>query len=286
MTQVGRVAEICRYPVKSMGGESLRECEIGAGGLLGDRTWAVRDEGRGAIEGARTIPGLLDCNARYLEGASLGDAPVPQLTLPDGATLRADEPDAAKRLSEALGLDVTLWPRLPASDLDHYRRAPLDPSRAREQIREMFAREPDEPMPDLSQFPPELMQFATMPGTYFDAYPMLVLTDRSLSTLAKASPDSKMDARRFRPNLLIESSEDAPYPEFEWTGRRVRVGGAVIRIESPAPRCRIPTLGFADLPKDPLIMRALVRETQGNLGSYASVEEAGMVRTGDPVELL
>jgi hypothetical protein len=40
MTEVGRVLEIWRYPVKSMAGESLLAVEVGWHGLAGDRRWA------------------------------------------------------------------------------------------------------------------------------------------------------------------------------------------------------------------------------------------------------
>jgi len=46
------------------------------------------------------------------------------------------------------------------------------------------------------------------------------------------------------------------------------------------------THGFDDLKKDSGIMRSLVRESGGNLGVYATVERAGRVKVGDPIELL
>jgi hypothetical protein len=46
------------------------------------------------------------------------------------------------------------------------------------------------------------------------------------------------------------------------------------------------THGFADLPRDPGLMRSVVRHANQNLGVYASVAEAGAVRVGDAIELL
>ena len=43
MSVIGTVAEIWRYPVKSMGGERVPESLIAARGLHADRMWAVRD---------------------------------------------------------------------------------------------------------------------------------------------------------------------------------------------------------------------------------------------------
>jgi len=46
------------------------------------------------------------------------------------------------------------------------------------------------------------------------------------------------------------------------------------------------THGFADLPEDPRVMRTLVKEADGNLGVYATVDEPGEIRQGDSVIIL
>src|SRR5579875_3151757 len=64
------VAEIWRYPVKSLGGESVPASLADEGGLLGDRVWAVLDgdgklgSGKNSLR-FRRVPGLLDLAARY-----------------------------------------------------------------------------------------------------------------------------------------------------------------------------------------------------------------------------
>jgi uncharacterized protein len=52
------VAEIWRYPVKSMAGEALREADVGSSGIAGDRVVQVFDR-QGRVVTARTHPALL-----------------------------------------------------------------------------------------------------------------------------------------------------------------------------------------------------------------------------------
>ena len=56
------VAEIWRYPVKSMAGERLERVDAGPAGLQGDRVVQVYD-GRGRLVTARTYPRLLGLHA-------------------------------------------------------------------------------------------------------------------------------------------------------------------------------------------------------------------------------
>ncbi len=281
-----RLQGIHRYPVKSLLGEDLPSVTLGQSGIPGDRAWATRDEVRGGIRGAKKIPELMALRARYAEEPKLDSpAPAAEITAPSGERFLTNDPDAASKLSQAIGHEVTLWPLLPADQLEHYKRgAPDDPDFMAE-LRATFAREPDEPLPDLGAFPPEILQYESPPGTYFDAYPLLIISTASLRSMQAVSGESQIDVRRFRPNLVVDLDEEAGFPEEAWNGKPVRIGGAVVQIEMVCPRCVMTTHGFADLPKDPKIMRSLVQNNGGNLGVYASVLEAGSVKLGDAVEV-
>ena len=285
--QVGVIEALRRYPVKSMGGELLDEVELAAGGLRGDRAWAVRDEARGGIRGAKKIPALMALQARYTGPPAADGSSPAEITLADGSTIETGDPEINERLSRAVDHPVSLWPLLPADALDHYRRGAPTHADFEQEMRAIFGRTPDEPLPDLSVFPREILEFESPPGTYFDAFPLVLLSDASLRTMQARAPESRFDVRRFRPNILVSQTDtEAPFPEWAWCGRRLRIGDAILRVSVECPRCVMVTHGFEDLPKDPGVMRALVREAGGSLGVYASVESPARVRAGDPIELV
>ncbi len=288
MTTVGRIADIRRYPVKSMDGERLDATDLGVQGIPGDRAWAVRDEVNGGIRGAKKIPALMRLAAAYpTPPAATGSSPA-VITLPDGTTVRTGDADVNERLSRALDHRVSLWPLLPADARDHYRRGAPTHGDFEQEMRAVFGRAPDEPLPDLTVFPPELFEFESPLGTYFDAFPLLLMTTGSLRSMETRHPASRFDVRRFRPNLVLDTLPDEAdaFPEAAWEGRRLRIGDALLAVTVSCPRCVMTTHGFADLPKDPAVMRALVRETGGKLGAYATVQAAGTIRRGDVVTLL
>jgi uncharacterized protein len=285
--QVGVVQQIRRYPVKSMGGEVLETAEFADSGLLGDRAWALRDEKDGGIRGAKKFPALMSCTAVYSDEPIAAGSSAAEIQLPDGSRVSTGDADVAERISKLLDHPVTLWPLLPADALDHYRRGAVASDDVEADLRATFARTADEPLPDLSVFPPELFEYESPPGTYFDAYPLLVMSQASLDTMQSRAPESVFDVRRFRPNVVLsETAAGAEFPEIDWCGRQIRVGEALFSIEIACPRCVMTTHGFGTLPKDPKVMRALVREAGGDLGVYAKVATPGRVRVGDAVELV
>jgi len=284
---VGHVKEIWRYPVKSMGGGQLQDCRVTERGIPGDRGWAIRDEEAKEVRGAKNFPVLMQCSARYLEEPTEGSSPLAEMTLPDGAKVRTDDPSASAKLSQLIGRKVTLHPLRPASDRDHYRReAPLDEGR----IRKLLGRAPDEPLPDLKTIPEqlltELIEFTSPLGTYFDAFPLHFVTTGWLDDLSRLNPQAKFDRRRFRPNFVIElGGGKSGRAEMEWMGKTVRIGDARASVVSPTMRCSMTLAATGDLPKDPSVLRTIVRDSDQNLGVYASVAGAGTVKVGDPVEV-
>jgi uncharacterized protein YcbX len=287
MTAVGRIAEVWRYPVKSMGGESLSVAALGERGIAGDRGWALRDERAGEIRGAKKMPVLMRCRARYDAEPDGARVPAATMTLPDGTRLHTGDADVNARLSALVGREVTLWPLQPAENLAHYRRGRPDSPDMETELRQLFGRLPDEPLPDLTGLPPEIFEYTSPLGTHFDAFPVNLLTTTSLRTLAAHTPGAQFDRRRFRPNFLVEPGDDAAgLPEVGWCGRRLRVGGAVLSIAIAAIRCSMTVQAVDELPKDPSVLRTIVRDAKQCLGVYATVEQPGPVAVGDAVELL
>jgi uncharacterized protein len=306
--QIGNVKQIWRYAVKSMAGEQLESCTVGTLGIPADRGWAIRDETTGELTNGKSIPLLMQCEARYRESPNTGAIPHVVMRFPDGVELTSDLSDVNARLSEKLGRTVTLWPRQPATDLDFYRRKsklarafgklarfrafraaiPTLTSfgKAHEDLREAFSREPGEPIPDLSTLPPEILEFSSPLGTFFDAFSIHALTTSSLEAMKQSNPQATWDVRRFRPNFLIETEPQIQgLIESEWAGKKVRLGGVEILCEIPTVRCGMTMQAQKNLPKDPSILRSIVKDAQQNFGIYASVATPGEVRVGDVVEV-
>ena len=262
-----------------MMGEALGEADIGEAGIAADRGWAVRDEKRGGIRGGKKIPRLMTLAAQSGPAA-------PLITAPDGDSASACSEGINEWLSNKLNHPVTLWPLLPAHQLDHYRRGAPDTEDFEQELRTVFGRLPDEPLPDLTGFE-ELLEFESPPGTYFDAFSLSILSQQSLATMNQLDGDSLFDVRRFRPNLLVDITDgDHPFPEQAWVGKTLSIGSVKLKIDSTCPRCSMTTHDFDDLSQDAHIMRKLVANSEGNLGVYASVVQAGKVFVGDSVSVV
>jgi uncharacterized protein YcbX len=208
-----------------------------------------------------------------------------RIEMPDGQTFSTADADAARRLSTFLGREVSLWPRLAPTERDHYRRGVPDNEDFEQELRQIFGRTQDEPLPDLTMFDPEIMEFTSPLGTYFDVAPLHLVTTASLARLGELNSGASFDRRRFRPNILVDTAGGSGFVESAWCGREVRVGDVVVRCDLPTVRCSMTTQEQEGLPKDPSVLRTIVRDADQNVGVYASVVVPGRVAVGDEVSV-
>jgi uncharacterized protein YcbX len=120
---IGKIQQIWRYPVKSMSGELLDQCDVDIRGLQGDRGWALREEKVREVTNGKRTPLLMQCAAHYREEPENGAIPHVVITCHDGTIIASDEVDVNERLSRTLEKTVSLWPLQSPTNKAHYRRA-------------------------------------------------------------------------------------------------------------------------------------------------------------------
>jgi uncharacterized protein YcbX len=128
-TVIGRIAEIWRYPVQSMGGERLQRAALRGDGVPGDREYGVVDPGIGevvsAAQGKKKWRGLVALSARLLGEPAAGRQPGVEIVTPEGETLRGDQQNIDERLSAILGQPVHLAHRATENKRSSYSHEPL-----------------------------------------------------------------------------------------------------------------------------------------------------------------
>jgi uncharacterized protein YcbX len=290
---IGQVAQLWRYPVKSLGGGQVEHADIGPRGVLGDRLWAVRDLERDVTASARRIPALLTATARYPgpvpPTAGPGNVPEVEITFPDGTVLSSSDGDVHAKLSELAGRDVRLTALPPAEDTSLHKlsREERSDTMSPASVRAAFGVSDDEKLPDLSMVRvSDLVNFArysTPPGMFVDLAPVHVMSQTSLATIG-AEIGSDLDVRRFRPNVLLalDNPEDG-LPESHWTGARVVLGDVVLDVLMPTIRCVVPSRAQPGFEVDRRITKAVAVRAQRCLGVYCGIDSGGTVRVGDDV---
>jgi uncharacterized protein len=291
--QVGAVAGLWRFPVKSMKGELIEQVEVTARGLVGDRAYALIDVDTGKVVSAKNVklfPRMLDCRATFVASPKSGDElPPVRITLPDSSTVISDWSDAAQKLSSYFGRSVRLAQAAPDDftiDMYHPDIENTDPESNRDTTVEQKLG---------SAFFAERGLSSPVPvGAFFDLFPLSIVTNSSLDRLNELRPQSRFDARRFRMNVIIDAN-DVGFVENNWIGHTITVGEtARIHVAVPDSRCVMTTLAQDELPKDNDILRTLAQHNKIQVadvgqfpcvGVYAVVEAPGTMRKGDKVAL-
>ena len=282
------VSQLWRYPVKSMIGEQIDSIDVTGNGVAGDRIWATRDLERGGIRGAKKIPLLMQCESRLLDDGHV------EITTPTGEVTTSGATEVNSVLSDALGHSVELEALRPASDSEHFRRGSPDLNDPVQELRNLFGRVDDEPIPNLGAFPRDLMvtlaEYESPPGNYYDMFPLMLMSEQSISHLKEALPHSAVDVRRFRPSIVIDApsaNEGFVLPELSWVGRTATIGSATIEFVIACPRCVMVTRAIDDsVGEDREVLRYVVRELNQDVGVYANIVKPGTITEGDELTFI
>jgi uncharacterized protein len=116
----------------------------------------------------------------------------------------------------------------------------------------------------------------------FDTFPLSLITTQTIARLGEMV-GARLDVQRFRPNIVVEAAEDAPFAEDVWVGSVLRVGGMRMRVDKRDGRCVVITIDPMTTERNPTILRTVARDRQGCLGVYGSTVEPGRVAVDDPV---
>ncbi|MGE7470862.1 MOSC domain-containing protein [Bosea sp. NPDC003192] len=118
----------------------------------------------------------------------------------------------------------------------------------------------------------------------YEHAPIHLVTSAAIRSLERELPGSVIDARRFRPNILLDWPDELDaIPEHGWIGREIRIGDVVLRGREPCGRCGFITIAQDGLPQDVEILRTVVKRHERNFGIYCDVVTPGEIAAGATV---
>lgn len=259
------------YPVKSLGGISLKESALTARGLADDRRFLV-----------------VDPEGEFLTQREYSQMATVWVDM-DGDSLTLAAPD----------LDAVEVPREPA-------RQPTRKVRVWNSVVDAHAvsAEADRFLSDYLGLPCHLVYMPddsvrainpdhARPGdmvSFADGYPFLLTSEGSLADLnvrIQANGRQPVPMNRFRPNLVVSGAESGA----EDTWKEIRIGEAEFRFAKPCVRCQVTTTDQASgdvRGPEPLATLATYRDSPKGVffGQNLIPTRLANIRVGDEVTVL
>ena len=111
----------------------------------------------------------------------------------------------------------------------------------------------------------------------------------SIQTTKRLEEESgvAVEKRCFRANVYLDLPSCDAFAEDGFVGRSLRIGSrAVVAVVKRDGRCMMITLDPDTAEKTPAILKTVAQAHGGMAGVYGAVLVDGILRKGDPVELL
>ena len=119
-------------------------------------------------------------------------------------------------------------------------------------------------------------------GRHHDAAPLHLVTGSTLLALAD-DDGTPLDPLRLRPNVVIDTPDDAPaFAEDGWAGRAFSLGGTVLRVTERTERCVMTTRAQGDeVSEGRTVLKRIGQRNEACAGIYLAVVTPGRVSVGD-----
>lgn len=260
MSIIGRVDSLWRYPVKSMRGEEMEELFAGYAGVYGDRLFAFLSSRAPAgfpYFTGRDQRQMIRYRVRFRDPAKAAGP----------SNHREAEENGAWPLP-ATAAELTLDIETPEGEVFAIDDpALIDSLRAR-----------IEPFHDI--------RLLRSDRALTDCAPISVFSLQTVRQLEKEC-ETPIDKRQFRANVYLDLPELEAFAEDKFVGRSLRLGAkVVVTITKRDGRCMMITLDPETAEKSPAVLKTVAQRHEGKAGLYGAVLTEGIVRRGDPVELL
>jgi len=120
----------------------------------------------------------------------------------------------------------------------------------------------------------------------FDCAGVSVISRQTIESLEQLAGRS-LDVARFRPNIVVDTSDASGFPEHGWLGARMAIGlpagGVELGVTEDDPRCSMINLDPETGESDPVVLRTVAQQRANIAGVYAVPIRLGAIAVGDPV---
>jgi uncharacterized protein YcbX len=262
MPIVGTVESLWRYPVKSMRGEEVNKIFAGYAGVYGDRLFAF--ESSVAPKGFPFFTGReLRQMIRYRPRFRHPDKAVAPINLNEAAELSPNINPVSANVDDLM-VDV--------ETPDGKTFAIDDPSLI-DHLRSSIAGK-------------QKLTLLRSDKAITDCRPLSIFAVQTARKLGEETGVA-VDKRRFRANVYVDLGSSEGFAEDEFVGRSLRIGSkATVAVLQRDGRCMMITLDPDTAEKTPSILKAVAQSHESMAGVYGAVLAEGLIRKGDPVELL
>ena len=262
MSLIGTVESLWRYPVKSMRGQELDEIFAGYAGVYGDRLFAFESSAN-----RKGFPFFTGREQRQMIRYQ------PRYRNPDKAARPINWAEAEKLPPGANPISASAAELMIDVETPDGKTFAIDDPALIDNLRTGLDENHE-------------LRLLRSDKAITDCRPLSIFAVQSAKKLGDET-GINVDKRRFRANVYLDLNSSNGFAEDQFVGKQLRIGSkVVVSVLERDPRCMMITLDPDTAEKSTALLKTVAQAHEGMAGLYGAVLAEGMIRKGDPVELL